>query len=352
MGTVSFSARMRARRLPAFAGALLLTTALSGTAAKAQAQTPAEFYAGKTVTLVVGVSPGGGYDTYGRAVARFIGNYIPGKPNVIVQNMPGAGSLTAVLYLDSSAAKDGTVFTIFNPGIITDAVSDPSKAKKNFTELGWIGSATDSFRMCYFWHGSGISKYADLARDKKVMIGAGGGINTAAYNDIGILKNLMKLNVQAVVGYPGRSEVHLAMERGELDGECGTADGMPENWIRDKLINVVLKTAPGSGYGIPDGTPWLGDFLKSTEDIRVLKALTAANQIGRPFAASKQIPPDRLDVLRAAFDATMTDPGFLALAGKQKLNLNPATGAQAEKIIEEIYRLPANVSDRAREVIK
>jgi tripartite-type tricarboxylate transporter receptor subunit TctC len=304
------------------------------------------------MTMVIGLSPGGGYDTFGRAVARFMGNHIPGKPNFIVQNMPGAGSLTAVLYLDNAAPKDGTVITTFNPGIITDAITDPARAKKKFTDLSWIGSATDSFRMCYFTDQSGIRTYDDLKRSKTVNVGGGGGIATAAYNDVGILKNLMKLNVRPVVGYPGRAEVHLAMERGELDGECGTIEGIPEDWIRDKKVYVVAKTAPGKGVGIPDETPWLGTFLTKKEDVDVLDFLTLTNKLGRPYIASKQIPADRLAVLRSAFEATMKDPEFLSAADKQRLNINPATGAEAEKIIAQIYAVPSHVSDRARDVIK
>jgi len=321
-------------------------------ATSAKAQSLADFYTGKNVTMVIGLSPGGGYDTFGRAVARFIGNHIPGRPNVIVQNMPGAGSLTAVLYLDNAAPKDGTVITTFNPGIITDAITDPARAKKKFTDLGWIGSATDSFRMCYFTEKSGIRTYDDLKRDKTVNVGGGGGIATAAFNDVGILKNLMKLNVRPVVGYPGRAEVHLAMERGELDGECGTIEGIPDDWIRDKKVHVVAKTAPGEGVGIPEDTPWLGKFLTSKDDIDVLNFLTLTNKLGRPYVTSKQIPADRLAALRTAFDATMKDTEFLAAADKQRLNINPATGIEAEKIIEQIYAVPARISDRARDVIK
>ena len=331
---------------------ILAAPCLLALAAPAHAQTPAEFYAGKNMTMVIGLSPGGGYDTFGRAIARFMGNHIPGKPNFIVQNMPGAGSLTAVLYLDNAAPKDGTIITTFNPGIITDAITDPARAKKKFTDLAWIGSATDSFRMCYFTEKSGIRTYGDLKRDRTVNVGGGGGIATAAYNDVGILKNLMKLNVRPVVGYPGRAEVHLAMERGELDGECGTIEGIPEDWIRDKKVHVVAKTAPGKGVGIPEETPWLGQFLTDKEDIDILNFLTLTNKLGRPYVTSQQIPADRLAALRAAFDATMKDPEFLAASDKQRLNINPATGAEADKIIAQIYAVPARVSDRARDVIK
>jgi hypothetical protein len=142
------------------------------------------------------------------------------------------------------------------------------------------------------------------------------------------------------------------MERGELDGECGTIEGIPDDWIRDKKVHVVAKTAPGEGVGIPENTPWLGKFLTSKDDIDVLNFLTLINKLGRPYVTSKQIPTDRLAALRAAFDATMKDPEFLAAADKQRLNINPASGIEAEKIIEQIYAVPARISDRARDVIK
>ncbi len=317
----------------------------------AQAQDLVSFYSGNKMTMVVGSSVGGGYDLYGRIVARFIGNYIPGKPSVTVRNMPGAGSLTSVIYVATSAPTDGTVIGIFNPGIITDAISRPGRSKINFTELAWIGSATDSFRMCNVWHGSGIKNYEDLGATRVVTFGASG-VGSGGYNDVAILKNLMKLNVRPILGYPGRAEVHLAMERGEVDGECGTADGMPESWITERKVITVLKTAPGEGYGIPPGTTWLGDHLRSAADIAVLHFLTAANQIGRPFIASNQAPADRLAALRAAFDATMKDKAFLAQAEAQKAPINPATGSQAEKIVAEIYQTPPAIAERANEIIK
>ena len=344
--------RTRVDRPVSFVAALALASSLvSLSPSSAQAQDPGTFYAGKTLTMIVGLSAGGGYDLYGRAVARFIGNHIPGKPNVIVRNMPGAGSLTSVIYVATTAPSDGTVMGIFNPGIITDAITDPGKSKIKFTDLGWIGSATDSFRMCTVWHTSGLTKYEDLNGARVVTFGATGA-GSGSYNDVGILKNLMKLNVRPILGYPGRAEVHLAMERGELDGECGTADGMPESWIEDKKVNVLLKTAPGPGYGIPDGTPWLGNYLTSATDLAVLNFLTVANQLGRPFIVSRQTPPDRIAALRSAFDATMKDESFLAQAAKQKLPINPASGAEAEKTVAEIYNTPPDIARLANEVIK
>ena len=316
------------------------------------AQVNDNFYTNKTISFVVGLSPGGGYDTFARTVARFYGAHIVGHPSVIVQNMPGAGSLTSVLYLDSTAPKDGTVTAIFNPGIITDAITNPNTAKKKFTDLSWIGSFTDSYRMCYFTERSGIHVYNDLKREKIVNVGGGGGIATSAYNDVGILKNLMKLNVQPILGYPGRAEVHLAMERGELDGECGTIEGIPEEWIKNGTLHVVAKTAPGKGAGIPDDTPWLGQFLDRSDDIHVLNMLTMTNRLGRPFVASQQIPQQRLTLLRQAFDETMRDPLFIEMAHLQGLNINPTSGEEAAMIVQNIYNVPPAIAQRARDVIK
>lgn len=340
-------ARSRVTALSRVVGA----TSIFCTFVSANAQEPTNFYAGNTLTLVVGSSVGGGYDLYGRAVSRFIGNHIPGKPSVVVRNMPGAGSLTSVIYVATTAPRDGSVIGHFNPGIITDAISNPGKSKINFTELAWVGSATDSFRMCTVWHASGIKSYEDLNGARTITFGVSG-VGSGSYNDVGILKNLMKLNVRPILGYPGRAEVHLAMERGEVDGECGTADGMPERWLEEKKLLVVLKTAPGDGYGIPAGTTWLGEHLKSETNLAVLNFLTIANKIGRPFIASKDIPPARLATLRAAFNATMKDEGFLAQAQSQKLPINPASGEEAARIVSEIYRTPNTIAARANEIIK
>jgi tripartite-type tricarboxylate transporter receptor subunit TctC len=317
--------------------------------AQAQAQTP--FYAGKTVTIVVGASAGGGYDIYARAIAPYLSQHLAGNPKVVVQNMPGGGGLTSVKYLDASAPKDGTVITLFNAGVITEALTNIAAAKVNLKSLNWIGSANRSFRICYFWHGSGIKTWADLDRDKAPTLGAIG-VHSASYNDVAILKRLMHKNVRAILGYPGRSEVHLAIERGELDGECGSLEGLPEGWIRDKKINVVSRMSKAKSSEIPDDVPWMGDLVKAPEDLPVLRLLTAANELGRPFIASHQIPRERLDELRTAFQAALADKTFLAFAAKRKIAVSAVTGKEAQDIIAQAYDAPKSVAQRAMEVIQ
>lgn len=327
-----------------------LVLALSGAPATAQAAT--DFYRGKTISILVGATPGGGYDAYGRLLARFLGAHIPGAPKVIVQNMPGAGSLTSVLYLNTTAPKDGTAMTLFNPGVMTDAIINPSKARVNFTTMTWVGSVTPDYRICYTWHASGIKTWDDFKRPREVTLGAAGGQSSLAYNDVNMLHNLFGLHVRGILGYPGRSEVHLAIERGELDGECGSISGLPENWLREHKINIPVRMVDAAMPGVPDTVPYIGQFTKNDEERGILRALTAANYLGRPFIVAKQVPADRLKILRDGFNATMKDKDFLDAAKKQELTVGPTTGEEAEKRVRELYNVSPELAAKARAAIK
>jgi tripartite-type tricarboxylate transporter receptor subunit TctC len=336
----------RAIAMPALGVLAALVATVSDRASAEQG-----FYAGKTVRIVVGSSAGGGYDTYARGVAPFLAEHLPGKPTVIVQNMPGGGGMNAVIHLDANAAKDGTVISLFNAGAITKMASNPEKAKVDLTKMAWIGSATRSFRACYVWHGAGIKSWGDLDRNKQLTLGATG-MNSASYNDAAMLKNLLKQNVKTIAGYPGRTEVQLAIERGEVDGECGTAESIPEHWLRDKKINMVLRMSEAQTPEIPADVPWIGSFVTSPEDMQVLRLLIAANELGRPFVASRQVPAEQIETLRTAFDATMRDKNYLAMAAKRMLTVSPVSGSEAQKIIAQVFSVPREVADRARAVVK
>jgi hypothetical protein len=229
--------------------------------------------------------------------------------------------------------------------------SNPAKAKIDLTKMAWIGSATRSFRMCYFWHGTGIKTWSGLDRSRQVTLGATG-VNSGSYNDASMLKNLLGQNVRIIAGYPGRTEVHLAIERGEVDGECGTPEAMPDNWLRDKKINIVLRMSEAQTPEIPNDVPWIGTFVKSPEDMQALRLLIAANELGRPIVASREVPAEQLEMLRKGFDATMGDKNYLALAAKRMLSVSPVGGREAQDIITQIFSVPRAVADRAREVVK
>ena len=309
------------------------------------------FYANKTVSLVVGASVGGGYDVYARAFAPFLSAHIPGKPNVVVKNMPGAGGLASVLHLDAGAPRDGTVITTFNSGVMTNAFANPEQFKVDLRSLTWLGSLNRSFRFCYFWRGRGFSTWGDLHGSRAATLGSIG-VNSGAYNDIAMLKHLLKANVRAVSGYPGRAEGHLAIERGELDGECGSKEGIPEHWFTENKIDIVVRMLEAKSAEVPEGVPWAGEFLKSPEDLEVLRVLTTAMELGRPYVMSGQVPADRVAILQKAFAAAAMDKQFVELANARNIGLSLVTGQDAQQLLAKAFATPKHVVDRAREIIK
>ena len=309
------------------------------------------FYAGKTVTIIVGFSPGGGYDLYARAVARHLGSHIPGKPNVIVQNMPGAGSFTAVRYIDGPAAKDGTVIAAFNPGVITDSLTDPERFKVKFTEFAWLGSIMRDVRVCYAWHAAPIKSMADLVAGKEFIMGATG-TNTSNYVNGAVLRNLFGFKVRQITGFPGSNEMRLATERGELYGDCGSWSSIPADWIQGGRINTLVLFTSRSQPEIPKSVPFIGEYAKTEEQKAVLNIVIAAGELGRPYIMSRQVPPGRVALLRRAFDAMVRDPAFLADLKKQDLPSDPATAQEAEQILGTIYAAPPEHVARARQVMK
>jgi tripartite-type tricarboxylate transporter receptor subunit TctC len=309
------------------------------------------FYAGKTVTIVVGFSPGGGYDQYARTIGRHLGAHIPGKPSVIVQNMPGAGSLTSVRHLDGPAAKDGTIITAFNPGVITDSLTSPEKIKVKFTEFAWLGSITRDVRVCYAWHAAPVKTMKDLLDGKEFIMGATG-LNTSNYVNGAVLRNLFGLKIRQITGFPGSNEMRLATERGELHGDCGSWSSIPDDWITNKRIVPFVSFTTRSLPDMPADLPFIGSFAKTEEQKQVVNIIIAAGELGRPYIMSRQVPAARVAVLRKAFDETMKDASFIADAKKQGLPVDPATGDEAQKILAAIYAAPAAYVEKAKEVMK
>lgn len=316
----------------------------------ASAQTPAEFYKGKSVTVLVGFSPGGGYDQYARMLIRHMGKHVPGAPDMIVQNLPGAGSLNAVRQLDATQAKDGTVIGTFNPGLITESLTDPARTKFNFAEVSWIGSITRDFRVCYVSPKLGIKNWNDFLAHKEIVFGATGK-GTGNYVNGAILRNLFGANLKQVLGFPGSAEQRLAFERGEVDGDCGSLSSIPEEYLRDKKITPIVTFSPVEH---PDmkGVPFLGTLAKTDEQKQVLAVLSAAGELGRPYIMSKAVPAARVEAMRKAFDETMKDSGFRAEAQKMNLPVDPILGADATSIITKIYASSPTIVAKAKEVIE
>jgi tripartite-type tricarboxylate transporter receptor subunit TctC len=326
-------------------------TAVFSGAAVHEAIAQDSFYKGKTVTIVVGYSAGGGYDQYARLVARHLGTHIPGNPTVIVQNMPGAASMTSVRYLDATAPKDGTVITTFDPGLIleTFGTTDPNKPK--FSDHQWIGTLLRDIRICYASTASGIKTWDAMMKRKEFLIG-----NTArgsnAYVNGAILRNVFHAPVRQISGYPGSNEQRLALERGELEGNCGSWTAIPQDWIVNHKIDALVRFSPKRPVDMPESVPFVNDLATTPEQKDILNILNASGELGRPFIVGKQVPADRVKILRAALEAMLKDEQFLAEAAKQNLLLDPVSGEEAEKIIATMYAASPELVKKVKDALE
>jgi tripartite-type tricarboxylate transporter receptor subunit TctC len=329
--------------------ALLAGIWAAGHSQPALAQEP--FYRGKTVTIVVGYSAGGGYDQYARLVARHLGRHIPGQPNVIVQNMPGAASMTSVRHLDANAAKDGTVITTFDPGLVLETIAAPETHKVRFSDFRWVGTLLRDIRICYASTVSGIKTWQEMMARKEFLIG-----NTArgsnAYVNGAILRKVFRAPVRQISGYPGSNEQRLALERGELEGNCGSWTAIPQDWIVNHKINALVRFSPKRPADMAASVPFVNDLASTQEQKDLLDVLNGSGELGRPFIVAKQVPAERVALLRAALEAMVKDESFLSEAQKQNLLLDPVTGEEAERIIATIYAAPPELTRRVKDVLE
>jgi tripartite-type tricarboxylate transporter receptor subunit TctC len=325
----------------------LLLIGLCGLGLPARAQ---DFYKGKTFTIVVGFSPAGGYDTYARVLARYLGKYIPGHPTVIVQNMPGAGSLTSVRYLDATAPKDGTVMTIFNPGLVTQSIVQPDRVNLDFRNLSWVGVVTPDFRVCYGYGDNGIKSWDQLMHGGKQFIIGSTGKASGNYINGAMLRIIFNAPVKQVLGFPGSAEQRLAIEQGELDGDCGSYSSIPIDWINKGLVHSFVRFIAQRPTEIPESAAYIGTFASNDHQRQLLRLLSDGDHFGRPFIMSKAVPADHLAIVRKAFDDTMKDPGFLSDMAKEQLPVHPLTGQDAENIVGELMTVSPDVVAEAKPI--
>jgi tripartite-type tricarboxylate transporter receptor subunit TctC len=326
---------------------------LALTIAPAAADPVTDFYAGKTVQVLIGYSAGGGYDLYARTLARFMGKHIPGQPTLVPQNMPGAGSLRAANYLYNVAPKDGTVFGTFGRGIAMEPLLRPQEgARFDATKFTWLGSITNEVSVCAFSRGSGIDTWQDMQSKHYVVGGTGSGSDTDIFPLV--LRNMFHLPLKLVTGFPGGSDVVLALERHEIDGRCGwswsSLHSRNKPLLDSKELRVVVQLALNKHEDLPD-VPLVMDLTSDARQQAVLKVIFSRQTTARPFAAPPGIPADRAAALRAAFDATMQDPDFLSEAERLDLEVRPENGASVEQLIKEVYASSPDVLKGAAAVI-
>jgi hypothetical protein len=268
-----------------------------------------------------------------------------------VQNAPGAGSLTAVRQLDATLAKDGRYMTAFNPALLLDTLVNPEKTKFNFSNLAWIGSMYPDVRVCYFWHTTGIKTWDDLVARKEINIGATGR-GTGAYINAAILKNLFNINMRIITGFPGGAEQVIAIERGELDADCGSWSSVSSEWLREKKVTPVVTFTQDKVEGLPENVRYLGEFAKTQDQKDILSLLTAGGELGRPYVMSQAVPADRVEAIRRAFDASMKDPLLLSEAARLNAPILPARGERAKEIIDRIYSASPDLVEKAKKIIE
>ena len=311
-----------------------------------------DFYRGRTLTVLISYSVGGGYDLYARLLAHYLGRHIPGNPNVVPQNMPGAGGLRAANYLFSAAPKDGSMIGTFSRSIPTMPLVTPQDAHFDGRKFSWIGSMSSDTSLCLTGAKSKVKTFHDMLTMPVVM----GGQFAAADSDIyaHLYKNIFGAKIKLVSGYPGTNDITLAMERGEVDGICGLSWGTLKvahpDWMKNKSVNLLVQAALKKDPELPN-VPLALDLIDDPQKKQILYITFAPQQIGRPFAAPPGIPADRHAALSKAFDDTMKDPALLAEAAKEKMDIAPMTGGEVGELLDKLYAIPPDVIAKASKAI-
>ena len=308
-------------------------------ASPVRAQDVESFYRGKSIDLVIGFTPGGGYDLYARLVAQFMGDHIAGKPRIVARNMPGAGSRTAAAYVANIAPKDGTVMATASQSLVLEQALG-SKQPFDMTKVIYIGNPVQENNATVVWAASKVSTIED-AKVRDVTIGSTGDDPSSQYPKV--MNAILGTHFRIVTGYPGGNDINLAMERGEVDGRgSSTVTEWKANhadWLQDKKIKIIVQFGLKKASYLQD-VPLLIDMARNERDRTILRLLSSAIAFGRQIFTTPGVPQDRVEALRRAFNATMKDPAFIAAVQKQNFDLSPVGGQDLQRIAQEIVTAP------------
>jgi tripartite-type tricarboxylate transporter receptor subunit TctC len=317
------------------------------------AQTPAEFYRGKTIELDIGTSAGGGYDVHSRLLARHMSKHMPGNPTIVPKNVEGASGVRLANLLYNTAPHDGTVFGILLRNVPFEPMFGNHAAQFDASKFTWIGSASSEVSVCVSWHTTGVVTLDDLLTKDLIMGGIGSSSDLAVFPKI--INGVLGTRMQVVNGYAGGNEVMLAMERGEVGGRCAwswsAAKATRQDWIDKKQINIFAQTALRKHPELPN-VPLVLDYAKTDADRSIFKLMFARQEFAWPYIAPPDVPADRIDALRRAFLATMKDKDFLADAEKAKLEIMPVPGEDIHKLVTELYATPPAIVQKAMAMMK
>jgi tripartite-type tricarboxylate transporter receptor subunit TctC len=319
----------------------------------AAADAISDFYKGQNMTLFVGSAPGGGYDRYGRLVGRHINRHIPGKPGLVIKNMPGASGLVLAAHMYHKAPKDGKSIAGVHNTVVTQEILGRGARYKS-VGFNWLGSVNQLTTVCISSDKSKVQSWPD-AKKMRFVVGGTGADSSSTNLVPAFLKTLTDGQIKIIKGYPSTSSVILAMARGEVEGLCGlgwdSLKAQAFSQLRDGKIKVIIQVA-AKPHPELKGTPFVMDMAKSPDDVRVLEFLVARQYMGRPYLTPPGVPAARVKALRAAFDATMVDPKFMADAKKVRTPLSPISGQEVTAHIQRLFATPQSVIARANEASK
>lgn len=338
---------MNARQMSTLAARVLLV-ALSAVA-PAAADPVADFYRGRTITLIVSQSAGGDYDARARLLGRHLDRHIPGNPRLIVQNMPGAGGMRAASYVYNIAPRDGSVIGMPDQLAPLSQAFGEKGVEFDCTRMSYLANTSSSPIVMVSWHTSPVKRFEDLLTHELVI--GGTGASSASVLVPLMVNSLIGTRFRPIPGYPGGNEIYLAMEKGEVAGRATQSwsgwKAQKPDWIAQRKINLLVQTGSRRHPELPD-VPLLLDHARSTEDRRILEIYLAPVEIARPFLVGPDVPAERVAALRRAFDAAMTDPALLAEAERSRIEIEPMRGEDVQAIVERIVRAPSGVIARAK----
>lgn len=308
-----------------------------------------DFYQGKTINIVVGFTPGGTYDQMARFYARHLPRFLPGKPNVVVQNMPGAGSLIAATHLFNAAPRDGTALGVLGGGTVWEAALGNPRAKYDPRQFNWlVGKSRDNIT-CLVWHTSPIKTIQDVIGRETSVGATGPGSRTLSFPRA--LNELVGTKFKIVSGYPGGNEITLALEKGEVDGYCGWALGSLKqramNWYTEKKVRFLVQFAPQSDSELKD-VPLAVDLAKTDEARQIMEFLTSDATLAWTTLTTPGVPADRVALLRTALAQILKDKDALAEADREKLEIDPVSGEELQSLVDKLYATPAATLDAIR----